>query len=66
MSAIRSQVLGVGSYLPSKVVANTDLAAMGVETSDEWIVQRTGIKQRHLAAEMKRHLTLPSPPPRTP
>lgn len=48
---IRSQVLGVGSYLPGRVVKNTDLAAMGVETSDEWIVQRTGIKQRHLAAE---------------
>ncbi len=48
---IRSQVVGCGSYLPARVVSNHDLAAMGVETSDEWIVQRTGIKQRHLAAE---------------
>lgn len=51
MSIIRSQIIGCGSYLPAKVVTNNDLAAMGVETSDEWIVQRTGIKQRHIAAE---------------
>lgn len=51
MSILRSQVIGCGSYLPSRVVLNSDLAAMGVETSDEWIVQRTGIRQRHIAAE---------------
>lgn len=51
MSIIRSQVIGCGSYLPVRVVSNNDLAAMGVDTSDEWIVQRTGIKQRHIAAD---------------
>jgi 3-oxoacyl-[acyl-carrier-protein] synthase-3 len=46
----RSVVRGIGSYLPEKVLTNADLAAM-VETSDEWIVQRTGIHERHIAAE---------------
>jgi 3-oxoacyl-[acyl-carrier-protein] synthase-3 len=46
---LRSVVLGVGSYLPSRVLTNAELAAM-VDTSDEWIVQRTGIKERHIAA----------------
>ncbi|MBO6756014.1 MAG: ketoacyl-ACP synthase III [Roseibium sp.] len=50
MSVIRSTVLGCGSYLPAKCLTNSDLAAM-VDTSDEWIVQRTGIKERHIAAE---------------
>jgi 3-oxoacyl-[acyl-carrier-protein] synthase-3 len=47
---LRSVVLGCGSYLPSRVLTNQELAA-SVETSDEWIVQRTGIRQRHIAAE---------------
>ena len=47
---MRSVVRGIGSYLPAKVLTNADLAAM-VDTSDEWIVQRTGIRQRHIAAE---------------
>jgi 3-oxoacyl-[acyl-carrier-protein] synthase-3 len=47
---LRSVVLGCGSYLPARVVTNTDLAA-SVDTSDEWIVQRTGIHQRHVAAQ---------------
>ena len=47
---IRSTVLGTGSYLPEKVLTNADLASM-VETSDEWIVQRTGISERRIAAE---------------
>ena len=47
---IRSVVRGIGSYLPAKVLTNADLAAM-VDTSDEWIVQRTGIRERHIAAE---------------
>jgi 3-oxoacyl-[acyl-carrier-protein] synthase-3 len=47
---IRSAVRGIGSYLPKKVLTNNDLAAM-VDTSDEWIVQRTGIRERHVAAE---------------
>ena len=50
MSVIRSKILGVGSYLPEKVMTNDDLSKM-VETSDEWIVERTGIKIRHLAAD---------------
>ena len=48
--AIRSKILSTGSYLPEKVLTNADLEKM-VDTSDEWIVQRTGIKQRHIAAE---------------
>jgi 3-oxoacyl-[acyl-carrier-protein] synthase-3 len=47
---LRSVVLGCGSYLPSRILSNQELAA-SVETSDEWIVQRTGIRQRHIAAE---------------
>jgi 3-oxoacyl-[acyl-carrier-protein] synthase-3 len=47
---IRSAVRGIGSYLPEKILTNSDLAAM-VDTSDEWIVQRTGIRERHIAAE---------------
>nr|WP_210260309.1 beta-ketoacyl-ACP synthase III [Hongsoonwoonella zoysiae] len=42
--------MGTGSYLPAKRLTNEDLAKM-VDTSDEWIVQRTGIKARHIAAE---------------
>ncbi|MBY6242009.1 beta-ketoacyl-ACP synthase III [Methylosinus sp. Sm6] len=45
----RSVVVGVGSYLPSRIVTNEELATM-VDTSDEWIAQRTGIKERHIAA----------------
>ncbi|WP_398478711.1 beta-ketoacyl-ACP synthase III [Tardiphaga sp.] len=47
---IRSVVLGCGSYLPERILTNTELAQK-VDTSDEWIVQRTGIQQRHIAAE---------------
>ncbi len=50
MKRIRSVVRGVGSYLPEKLVTNRDLEAR-VATSHEWIVQRTGIEQRHIAAE---------------
>lgn len=50
MSVIRSVVAGCGSYLPEKVLTNADLAKM-VDTSDEWIVERTGIERRHIAAE---------------
>ena len=48
--AIRSKIIGCGSYLPENVVTNDDLARK-VDTSDEWIQARTGIKQRHIAAE---------------
>jgi 3-oxoacyl-[acyl-carrier-protein] synthase-3 len=47
---LRSVVLGCGSYLPQRIVPNQELAAT-VETTDEWIVQRTGIRQRHIAAD---------------
>lgn len=47
---IRSVVLGCGSYLPERILTNAELAQK-VDTSDEWIVQRTGIQQRHIAAE---------------
>jgi 3-oxoacyl-[acyl-carrier-protein] synthase-3 len=50
VTAIRSVVLGCGSYLPQKVLTNAELAAR-IDTSDEWIVQRTGIRQRHIAAD---------------
>ncbi|PKM16148.1 MAG: 3-oxoacyl-ACP synthase [Gammaproteobacteria bacterium HGW-Gammaproteobacteria-2] len=46
---IYSRIIGTGSYLPEKVVTNADLEMM-VETSDEWIRDRTGIRQRHVAA----------------
>ncbi|MEA2944377.1 MAG: 3-oxoacyl-[acyl-carrier-protein] synthase [Bradyrhizobium sp.] len=50
MNTIRSVVLGCGHYLPQRILTNAELAAK-VDTSDEWIVQRTGIRQRHIAAE---------------
>lgn len=50
MSVIRSVVLGCGSYLPSRVLTNAELSRM-VDTSDEWIRQRTGISERHIAGE---------------
>ena len=50
MTQIRSVVLGCGSYLPEQVVTNAELAAR-IDTSDEWIVQRTGIRERHIAGE---------------
>jgi len=45
----RSVVLGCGSYLPGRILSNDELAR-SVETTDEWIVQRTGIRERHIAA----------------
>lgn len=47
---IRSVVRGFGAALPKRVMTNADLESL-VETSDEWIVQRTGIKQRYIAGE---------------
>ena len=47
---IRSVVHGCGAYLPERVVTNDELAKK-VDTSDEWIEQRTGIRQRHIAAD---------------
>lgn len=50
MSTIRAVPVGAGHYLPKRVVTNTDLAQT-VDTSDEWIVARTGIERRHFAAD---------------
>ena len=50
MTMLRSVVLGCGSYLPRRVLPNAELSRM-VDTSDEWITQRTGIRERHIAAE---------------
>jgi len=50
VTVMRSVVLGCGSYLPSRVLTNADLAKK-VATSDEWIAQRTGIRERHIAAD---------------
>jgi 3-oxoacyl-[acyl-carrier-protein] synthase-3 len=50
VSVIRSAVTGVGAYLPDNVVTNDDLAQT-VDTSDAWIVERTGIRQRHMVAD---------------
>ena len=47
---IYSRIAGTGSYLPEKVLTNADITQF-VETSDEWIVARTGIRERHVAAE---------------
>ena len=48
-SILRSVVIGVGGYLPEECVTNDDLAKF-VDTNDEWIVERTGIRTRHRAA----------------
>jgi 3-oxoacyl-[acyl-carrier-protein] synthase-3 len=49
LSILRSQIVGCGSYLPARIVTNAELAER-VDTTDAWIVQRTGIRQRHVAA----------------
>ncbi|MBT6962001.1 MAG: 3-oxoacyl-ACP synthase, partial [Rhodospirillaceae bacterium] len=46
----RSVIRSVGSYLPSNIVTNEELSKT-VDTTDEWIQERTGIKQRHVAAD---------------
>lgn len=50
MSTVRSVIKGVGGYLPARVVTNDELAAL-VDTSDEWITSRTGIRERHIVAD---------------
>lgn len=50
MSRIRSVIRGVGGYLPARVMTNAELTKI-VDTTDEWIVQRTGIRERHIAAD---------------
>ena len=48
--SIRSEILGCGSYLPESVLTNAELSTM-LDTTDEWIYTRTGIRQRHIAAD---------------
>ena len=52
-----ARIVGVGKYVPEKVLTNADLERM-VETSDEWIVDRTGIRERRLAAEHETSATM--------
>lgn len=47
--SLRTVIAGTGSYLPEKIITNADLAKM-VDTTDEWIVSRTGIRERRMAA----------------
>ncbi len=50
MAVIRSVIRGVGAYLPERIMTNHDLSRI-VDTTDDWITERTGIKQRHIAAD---------------
>lgn len=50
MTSIKSEIIGWGAYLPSKVLTNDDLSKI-VDTNDEWIVERTGIKSRHIVED---------------
>ena len=50
MTVRRSRIIGCGSYLPERLVTNRELAKR-IDTSDDWIRQRTGIRQRHIAAD---------------
>jgi 3-oxoacyl-[acyl-carrier-protein] synthase III len=54
---IYSKILGTGSYLPKKILTNADLEKL-VDTSDQWIVERTGIKQRHIVGPGENALTM--------
>lgn len=54
---VYSKILGTGSFLPEKMVTNADLEKM-VDTSDEWIVTRTGIRERHMAADDENAATM--------
>jgi 3-oxoacyl-[acyl-carrier-protein] synthase-3 len=49
MESIR--ILGTGSYVPPKILNNFDLEKMGLDTTGEWIVQRTGIRERRVAEQ---------------
>ena len=46
----KAQIIGVGAYAPKRILTNEDLERM-VETSSDWIVQRTGIRERHVVDE---------------
>ena len=51
MESIR--ILGTGSYLPSKILTNYELEKSGLDTTNEWIVQRTGVSERRIAEAIK-------------
>ncbi|MEO1948242.1 MAG: 3-oxoacyl-ACP synthase, partial [Methylophilaceae bacterium] len=46
---VNSKIAGTGSYLPARILANKDLESM-IDTTDEWIFTRTGIRERHISA----------------
>lgn len=48
---IHARITGTGGYLPGRPVTNHDLVSRGIDTSDDWVVERTGIRARHFAAE---------------
>jgi 3-oxoacyl-[acyl-carrier-protein] synthase III len=50
MTRIYSRIMGTGSYLPARILTNAELEKR-IETTSEWIVERTGIRERHIAAE---------------
>ena len=50
MTGIRSVIRGTGGYLPERIMSNEEMSQI-VETSDQWIQERTGIRQRHIAAD---------------
>jgi len=50
LTAIRSRIAGIGTYLPERVMLNAEMSSF-IETSDEWIRERTGISQRYIAAD---------------
>lgn len=52
MGAVKSIIIGTGSFLPERVMTNKDMESI-VDTSDDWIRQRTGIEQRHIAGDME-------------
>lgn len=54
---IYSKILGTGSYLPKKILSNFDLEKM-VDTTNEWILERTGIAERHIAEDHENALTM--------
>ena len=51
---MHARITGTGGYLPPTALTNNDLVARGVETSDEWIVERTGIRSRHIADDCQK------------
>ena len=50
MSSLKTIVAGVGAYLPERIITNEEMSRL-VDTSDDWIIERTGIRQRHIAAD---------------